>query len=150
MVPTVLLVPDRAEATREQFPSVRQAFARTFSRPLRNAPFLWLMASRLLILMGLVGLQSFVLYYFSDVFYHSHVDAAVTAAYTLQGLVIVSALIVALPAARASDRIGRLPLILWVILLGAARGLILVFSHYQLLPSSFLEPRAHALNCPLL
>jgi MFS family permease len=108
------------------------------------------MASRLLILMGLVGLQSFVLYYFSDVFYHSHVDAAVTAAYTLQGLVIVSALIVALPAARASDRIGRRPLILWGGLLGAAGVLILVFSHYQLLPSSVLEPLAHALKVPVL
>ncbi len=150
MVPTVLLVPDRAEATKAQFTSLRQAFATTFSRPLRNAPFLWLMASRLLILMGLVGLQSFVLYYFSDVFYHSHVDAAVTAAYTLQGLVIVSALIVALPAARASDRIGRRPLILWGGLLGAAGVLILVFSHYQLLPSSVLEPLAHTLKVPVL
>jgi MFS family permease len=150
MVPTVLLVPDRAASTTGQFTSVRQAFATTFSRPLRNPPFLWLMASRLLILMGLVGLQSFVLYYFSDVFYHGHVDAAVTAAYTLQGLVIVSALIVALPAARASDRIGRRPLILWGGLLGAAGVLILVFSHYQLLPSSVLEPLAHALKVSVL
>jgi MFS family permease len=150
MVPTVLLVPDRAESTTGQFTSLRQAFATTFSRPLRNPPFLWLMASRLLILMGLVGLQSFVLYYFSDVFYHGHVDAAVTAAYTLQGLVIVSALIVALPAARASDRIGRRPLILWGGLLGAAGVLILVFSHYQLLPSSVLEPLAHALKVSVL
>jgi MFS family permease len=150
MVPTVLLVPDRAEATKAQFTSLRQAFATTFSRPLRNPPFLWLMASRLLILMGLVGLQSFVLYYFSDVFYHSHVDAAVTAAYTLQGVVIVFALVVALPAARASDRIGRRPLILWGGLLGAAGVLILVFSHYQLLPSSLLEPLAHSLKVPVL
>jgi MFS family permease len=150
MLPTVLLVPDRAAATKAQFTGLRQAFATTFSRPLRSSPFLWLMASRLLILMGLVGLQSFVLYYFSDVFYHSHVDAAVTAAYTLQGLVIVSALIVALPAARASDRIGRRPLILWGGLLGAAGVLILVFSHYQLLPSSLLEPIARALKVPVL
>jgi MFS family permease len=150
MAPTVLLVPDRAESTKAQFTSLRQAFATTFSRPLRNPHFLWLMASRLLILMGLVGLQSFVLYYFSDVFYHGHVDAAVTAAYTLQGLVIVSALIVALPAARASDRIGRRPLILWGGLLGAAGVLILVFSHFQLLPSSLLEPLAHALKVPVL
>ncbi len=150
MLPTVLLVPDRAVATKAQFTGLRHAFATTFSRPLRSSPFLWLMASRLLILMGLVGLQSFVLYYFSDVFYHSHVDAAVTAAYTLQGLVIVSALIVALPAARASDRIGRRPLILWGGLLGAAGVLILVFSHYQLLPSSLLEPLARALKVPVL
>src|SRR5260370_34287400 len=101
MLPTVLFIPDRAEPTKGQFTNLRDAVTSTFSRPLRNPHFLWLMASRLLILMGLVGLQSFVLYYFSDVFYHSHVDAAVTAAYTLQGLVIVSALIVALPAAQA-------------------------------------------------
>src|SRR5260370_27516747 len=135
MVPTVLLVPDRAEASRPQFTSLREAFATTFSRPLRNPHFLWLMASRLLILMGLVGLQSFVLYYFSDVFYHSHVDAAVTAAYTLHGLVIVSALIVALPAPRASDRIVRRRLTRCGGLLGEAGVASLVFTPYHPLTS---------------
>src|SRR3989475_3714106 len=48
MAPTVLLVPDRAEASRAQFTSLREAFATTFSRPLRHSHFLWLMASRLL------------------------------------------------------------------------------------------------------
>jgi MFS family permease len=100
--------------------------------------------------MGLVGLQSFVLYYFSDVFYRGHIDAAVTAAYTLQGLVIVSALLITLPAARASDSVGRRPLILAGGLLGAAGVLLLVFSHYQLLPSAVLQPLAQDLNVPLL
>lgn len=150
MLPTVLLVPDRAETTASRFKSVRQVVATTFARPLRYPSFLWLMASRLMILMGLVGLQSFVLYYFSDVFYGGHVDAAVTAAYTLQGLVIVSALIVSLPAARSSDRLGRRPLILWGALLGAAGVLMLVFSHYQLLPGFMVEPISHALRVPEL
>src|SRR5258706_4784539 len=104
------------------------------------------MASCLLILMGLVGLQSFVLYYFSDVFYHGHIEEAVTAAYTLQGLVIVSAVVISIPAARASDRFGRRPLILIGGLLGAAGGLILVFNHCQLLPTSGFDPVARALQ----
>jgi MFS family permease len=95
-------------------------------------------------------LQSFVLYYFSDVFYDGHIDNAVTAAYTLQGLVIVSAVVISLPAARASDRFGRRPLILIGGLLGAAGVLILVFSHYQLLPASVVDPLAHTLKVPTL
>jgi MFS family permease len=150
MLPTVLLIPDRAESTSAPFKNAWQAVATTFSRPLRYPNFLWLMASRMLILMGLVGLQSFILYYFSDVFFHGNVDRAVRAAYTLQGLVIVSALIVALPAARSSDRIGRRPLILVGGLLGAAGVLLLIFSHYELLPSSVLHPLAHALHVPRL
>ena len=150
MLPTVLLVPDRAETSASRFKSIWQVVATTFARPLRYPSFLWLMASRLMILMGLVGLQSFVLYYFSDVFYGGHVDAAVTAAYTLQGLVIVSALIVSLPAARSSDRLGRQPLILWGALLGAAGVLMLVFSHYRLLPGFMVEPISHALRVPEL
>ena len=150
MLPTVLLIPDRAESTSTQFKSAWQMVATTFSRPLGYPNFLWLMASRLLILMGLVGLQSFILYYFSDVFFHGHVDAAVRAAYTLQGLVIVSALIVAVPAARSSDRFGRRPLILVGALLAAAGVLLLIFSHYELLPASILHPLAHTLHVPRL
>jgi MFS family permease len=150
MLPTVTLIPDRAETTSSQFKNARDAVVTTFTRPLRYPSFIWLMASRLLILMGLVGLQSFILYYFSDVFFHGRVDAAVRAAYTLQGLVIVSALLVALPAARSSDRIGRRPLILTGALLAAAGVLLLVFSHYELLPGSVLHPIAHALHVPRL
>src|SRR5260370_2172299 len=68
----------------------------------------------------------------------------------LQGLVIVSALLVALPAARSSDRIGRRPLILVGGMLGAAGVLLLVFSNYELLPYSVLHPLAHALHVPRL
>jgi len=150
MLPTVLFIPDRAEATSSPFKSAWQMVATTFSQPLRYPNFIWLMASRLLILMGLVGLQSFILYYFSDVFFHGHVDRAVRAAYMLQGLVIVSALLVALPAARSSDRIGRRPLILVGGMLGAAGVLLLVFSHYEVLPYSVLHPLAQALHVPRL
>ncbi len=150
MLPTVILVPDRAETTKSPFTSVWQVVATTFSRPLRYPSFLWLMASRLLILMGLVGLQSFVLYYFSDVYFGGDVDEAVPAAYTLQGLVIVSALLFSLPAARSSDRLGRRPLILVGAMLAAAGVLLLVFSHFHLLPGFAVEPLARALHVPVL
>jgi MFS family permease len=150
MLPTVLLIPDKAESIQSQFQGVRQALATTFSHPLRHPAFLWLMGSRLLILMGLVGIQSFVLYYFGDVFFPKNSHATITATYTLQGLVIVSAFLVAWPAARASDRVGRRPFILVGGLLGAAGVLMLVFSHYQVLPASLLDPLARTLKVPPL
>jgi MFS family permease len=150
MIPTVLLIPDRADSTQPQFTSVRQALAITFSRPLRHPAFLWLMASRLLILMGMVGIQSFVFYYFGDVFFPKNNHRTITAAYTLLGLVIVSAFLIVWPAARVSDRVGRRPFILVGGLLGAAGVLMLVFSHYQVVPAPLLEPLARTLKVPVL
>jgi MFS family permease len=150
MLPTVLLIPDRAQATSEQFTGVRHALTTTFARPLRYPSFMWLMASRLLILMGLVGIQTFVFFYFSDVFFSGDRRATITASFTLQGLVILSAFAVSLPAARASDRFGRRPFILIGGLLGAAGLLMLVFSHYELLPAQLVQPLAHALKVPEL
>src|SRR6202521_2271040 len=112
MLPTVLMIPDRAERTAGQFKNVRQAIVTTFSRPLRYPSFLWLMASRLLILLGLVGVQSFVFFYFNNVFFHNNRNDTITASYTLLGLVVVAAFVVSWPAARASDRYGPRPLIL--------------------------------------
>jgi MFS family permease len=150
MLPTVLLIPDRATRTASQFTSVRQAIVTTFSRPLRYPNFLWLMASRLLILMGLVGVQSFVFFYFNNVFFHNDRHDTITASYTLLGLVIVAAFLVSLPAARASDRFGRRPFILVGGLLGAVGVLMLVFSHFQLLPAQIVEPLARTLRVPPL
>ncbi len=150
MLPTILLIPDRAEPTSSQFKTARQAIATTFSRPLRYPSFLWLMASRLLILMGLVGVQSFVFFYFSNVFFHNQRNETITASYTLLGLVIVAAFLSSWPAARASDRFGRRPFIMAGGLLGAVGVLMLVFSHYQLLPTQLVEPLARMLKVPPL
>ena len=148
MLPTVLLIPDRAQPITEQFTGVRQALKATFSRPLRYPAFLWLMASRLMILMGLVGVQSFVFFYFSNVFFEGNRRATIAASYTLLGLVIICAFAVALPAARASDRFGRRPFILVGGLLGAAGVVMLVFSNYELLPPRVVEPISDALRVP--
>jgi MFS family permease len=150
MLPTVLLIPDRATPTASQFKSAREAIVTTFARPLGYPSFLWLMASRLLILMGLVGVQSFVYFYFNNVFFHNDRMNTITASYTLLGLVILAAFIVSWPAARASDRYGRRPFIMAGGLLGAAGVLMLVFSHYQLLPTQLVEPLARTLKVPPL
>ncbi|MEA2656885.1 MAG: hypothetical protein QOI23_2250 [Chloroflexota bacterium] len=150
MLPTIFLIPDRAPRTASQFKNAREAIVTTFSRPLRYPSFLWLMASRLLILMGLVGVQSFVFFYFSNVFFHNDRKDTITASYTLLGLVIVAAFLVSWPAARASDRYGRRPFILAGGLLGAVGVLMLVFSHFELVPTAFVEPLAQRLKVPPL
>jgi MFS family permease len=150
MLPTVLLVPDRALPASAQFQSLRQAVVTTFSRPLRQTSFLWLMGSRLLILMGLVGVQSFVYFYFSDVFFHHDDKATATASYTLLGIVIVCAFLISLPAARLSDRVGRRPVILAGGLLGSAGVVVLVFSAHQLLPGALLDWLGGLLHVPPL
>jgi MFS family permease len=150
MLPTVLLIPDRAPRTAGQFKNAREAIVTTFSRPLRYPSFLWLMASRLLILMGLIGVQSFVFFYFSNVFFHNDRKDTITASYTLLGMVVIAAFLVSWPAARASDRFGRRPFILAGGLLGAVGVLMLVFSHFELLPAAFVEPLAQRLKVPPL
>lgn len=149
-LPTVLLVPDRVQPEEAQFENVCRAVVTTFTRPLRSTSFVWLMASRLLILMGLVGVQSFVYFYFSDVFFNHERQATTTATYTLSGIVILSAFVISLPGARISDRVGRRPVILTGGLVAALGVAMLVFSHYQLLPTGLVSPLAGALHVPEL
>ena len=149
MLLTVTLVPDRGAAAERLDPTL-QLVVRTFTAPLRERPFLWLMASRLLILMGIVGIQTFLYFYFSNVFFHGDASKVGTAFSTTLGSAIVVAVLVSFPAARLSDRIGRRPLICASGLLGAAGTMVLVFSHYQWVPSAVLQPLAMALGVPEL
>ncbi|MGH7902928.1 MAG: MFS transporter [Candidatus Dormibacteraceae bacterium] len=150
MLATVLMVPDRAVPARDQFGSPWQATVSTFSTPLGHPDFMWLMGSRLLILMGIVGIQSFVLFFFSDTFFHGDTKATVTATYTLLGLVIALAIVTTWPAARISDRVGRKPMVVAGGLLAASGTLALAFSHFHVIPPSLLAPIASALKVPEL
>jgi MFS family permease len=149
-LPTLFLIPDRGRPKHQPFKGIGDAIATTFGRPLRFPAFMWLMASRLLILMGLVGIQTFVFFYFNDVFFGGDRQATIKATYTLLGLVILSSFVVALPSAWASDRLGRRPFILVGGLIGAGGLLILMFSNHRLLPLQIVQPLAQALKVPEL
>lgn len=148
MLATLTLVPDRGRPVEGQFRGLKEALAKTFGAPLRHRDFLWLMASRLLILMGIGGLQNFSFFYFDNVFFHGDRRATAAAASTLLGLVVAVAVLVTWPASKLSDRTGRRPLIFVAGLLGAAGTLVLVFSHFQWVPSSLLTPLAASLRVP--
>lgn len=150
MLITVLAVPDDAPPAEQQFSGVRQAFDTTFRAPLKHRDFMWLMASRLLILMGVGGLQNFSFFYFDNVFFQGDRRATAAAATTLIGLVILVATLVTWPASRLSDRTGRRPVIFVAGLLGAAGALMLLFSHYQWVPPAVLAPLADLLRVPQL
>ena len=148
MLATVLAVPDRAQPTESQYRSLPQMLRTTFGVPLRHRPFLWLMASRLLIFMGFGGLQNFAFFYFENVFFHNDPKATAAATSTLLGISIAVAALVTWPASRFSDRVGRRPLIFAAGLVGAAGTLVLVFSHYQWVPDAIVGPLARALRVP--
>jgi MFS family permease len=145
MVLTVLFVPDRHPPAPSTFKGW-DTVIRTFLVPTRYPDFLWLMASRLLILMGIVGMQSFTFFFFGDVFFPHDRHTTRVATYTLLGVVIVVGILVTWPAARLSDRFGRRGLIFAGGLLGALALPILFFSHWQWVPDALLLPVAHALK----
>jgi MFS family permease len=150
MLVTVALVPDRAVSTQDRFESPWHAVRTTFSRPLAYPQFLWLMTSRLLILMGIVGIQSFVFFYFSDTYFNGDSHQTTNATTALVGIVVVVALLVTLPAAWLSDRVGRRPLILASGLVAAVGTLDLVFSHYMWAPAGLLDALSATFHVPPL
>ncbi len=150
MLVTVALVPDRVEPKHDPFQSPWHALRTTFLRPLAYPQFLWLMASRLLILMGIIGIQSFVFFYFMDTYFNGNSKQTTSATTALIGIVVVVALLVTWPAARLSDRIGRRTLILASGVLASIGVLDLVFSHYTWAPASFLTAVGSALHVPPL
>jgi MFS family permease len=150
MLCTVLVVPDRSPPVRRQFRSGGEAVLTTFASPFRHPNFAWLLGSRLLILMGIVGIQSFVYFYFSDVFFEGNASRTAAASSVLLGLVVALALLVTWPAARLSDRVGRRNLVTAGGALSAAGILILLFSGYEWLPRPLLEAVGGVLHVPPL
>ncbi|HUY98185.1 MAG TPA: MFS transporter [Verrucomicrobiae bacterium] len=112
-------------------PDRRQAWLGIFSfRPRENVDFSWLLASRLLALMGITGLTDFALLYVKDVFFpgagHVIADRASGATSVLLAAVVLTALVVTLPAARVSQRLGRRWMVRAAAWLGAVGTALLI------------------------
>ena len=150
MLVTILFVPDRVQPTREAFRSPWDVASATFTTPLGQPNFMWLMGSRLLILMGIVGIQTYTFFFFADAFFHGDSHATTTATTAVVGLVVALAILVTWPAARLSDRVGRKPLIVVGGLVATGGMLVLLFAGYRWLPSGLLAPVAHTLGLPEL
>jgi Na+/melibiose symporter-like transporter len=116
MVITILTVrerPGRVGARFPPLPSIYQSF-RINVRAHRD--FIWFILSRLFIMMAFTTLQTFAMYFLMDVIGVSD-PATATARFSI--VAIAGMLIVAYPAGRLSDRIGRRPIALTAGLLGA-------------------------------
>jgi MFS family permease len=77
---------------------------------LRERSFVWLVASRWFVLMGMTMLTNFALFYFVQSFGMAQADTDVPMLSVLAATVVGN-LVAVVPAARISDRIGRKPVI---------------------------------------
>ncbi len=129
MLATVLLVPDAPASGR--MPSRREAWLGIFSfRPREHPDFTWLLASRLLVLMGITGLTDFAQFYIKATFYPGHgshlANQAAGSTSVLLAVVVLCAVVVTLPAGRLSQRVGRRVLVRAAAWLGAVGTLLLI------------------------
>ena len=147
----VTTMPDRVKPAGDLRLNLRELTIGTFSiSPRKYSNFLWLMTSRLFILVAIAGLQSFALFFFRDVFYPGHGvaldDAAQAATRDLSGIIVLLALAVSYPAAALSHRVGRRPLIIFSGLIGAVGAVGLILSPYLFLPGFMLSPLGSLLH----
>jgi MFS family permease len=128
---TQLFVPD--SPAKDPLPSRRLAIMGVFSfRPRENPDFTKLLAARLLSLMGITGLTDFALLFIKATFYPGSGSAianrASGATSTLLAVVVLFAIVVTLPAARLSQRVGRKTIIRAASWLGGVGTLLLIFA----------------------
>jgi MFS family permease len=151
MLVTVLVFPDRVKPAPGARLDLREVTLGAFAiSPRRHRDFMWLMASRLLILVSANGLQKFAFFYFKDVFYPGDgvrlENLAQLAGRDLQAIILVVALIATFPAAEMSHRVGRRPFIVASGVLGAIGTLGLIFAAHHVLPGFMTAPLGRALK----
>ncbi len=125
MTATMLTVKERPGAGGSQFPLLPSLY-KSFKIDLKaNRDFVWFLVSRLFIIMAFTTLQTFTLYFLMDVVGVPD-PAAATAKFSI--VAVAGMLVIAYPAGRLSDRIGRRPIATTAGLLGALGvGLIFLF-----------------------
>jgi Na+/melibiose symporter-like transporter len=124
-IATALMVKERPGAGGAQLPLL-PALLRSFKIDVRaNRDFVWFLISRLFIIMAFTTLQTFALYFLMDVV---GVPDPATATAKFSIVAVAGMLVIAYPAGRLSDRIGRRPITIAAGLLGALGiGLIALF-----------------------
>ena len=120
--------------------------------PTEHRDFIWLMVSRLCILLSIAGLQRYAVFYFKDVFFPgkgTHLEQlASIAGRDLQVVVVLFALLASFPAGELSHRVGRKPLIVASGVLGALGTVGMMLSPYGILPAAVLAPVAGLFSVP--
>jgi len=130
MLATILMVKERPGIGGAQLPLL-PSLSKSFKIDVKaNRDFVWFLISRLFILMAFTTLQTFTLYFLMDVVGVPD-PAAATARFSI--VAIVGMLVIAYPAGRLSDRVGRRPIGFIAGLLGALGiALIFLFQHSYL------------------
>jgi MFS family permease len=117
MISVVVRVPNGPPARPRGGRPWRSIAAETWGTDiLRERSYIWLLASRLFVLMGGASLVNFVVLYLTNV--HGLTEAGQTQLLIL-GAVAIASLIAIIPSARLSDRVGRKPVIYVSTALGA-------------------------------
>jgi MFS family permease len=94
---------------------------------LQETSYLWLLASRLLILMGGAAFVNFIVFYLADS--HGLTQSEVGGAQlTFLAAVALASLVSIIPASRVSDRVGRKPVIYVATALGAVSVVIIALA----------------------
>jgi MFS family permease len=153
MLVVVLMFPDKVKGKPGQHQSPLGVIVDTFAiSPRKHADFLWLMLSRLAILVSIAGLQRYVIFYFKDVFFPGSgtrlEEMASIAARDLQVVLVLFALIVSLPAAELSHRVGRKPLIVLAGILGIIGTVGVIAAPHLFMPSFMLAPVSSLFSVP--
>ena len=132
MLLTVLHVPDRPGPSTE-LSLAQRARAAWGTDILAERDFVWLLASRLFVLIGLTTLLPFGVFYIQNALGMAR-DEAATAVNPVLGVLLLVALLTSVPGGRISGRIGRKPVIYAAVVAGAvSAALISVVPSYALL-----------------
>jgi Na+/melibiose symporter-like transporter len=153
MLVLVIFIPDRVKPDPGLKTGWSEVVFGTFAiSPRRHGAFLWLMVSRLAILVAIAGLQRYALFYFKDVFYPGAgarlEDLAQLAARDLQVVIVLFALLVSLPAAELSRWTGRRAVIIASAALGVVGTVGLIASPYRVLPGFMVDFAAGLFHLP--